>query len=91
MSGKVNLNIYEVNNRGGATMMIQKVSGGTFDHVKIFGVKVMKFLIDGIIKGIIEEDSMEKFKIKMEETVVVKELNSRADTLKLNQLNWKFV
>ena len=74
MSGKVNLNIYEVNNRGGATMMIQKVSGGTFDHVKIFGVRVMKFLIDGLIKGNIKEDCMEKFKIKIDEAAVVKEL-----------------
>ena len=30
MSGKVNLNIYDINARGGATIMIQKVSGGKF-------------------------------------------------------------
>ena len=66
MSGKVNLNIYEVNTRGGATIMIQKVSGGGFEHVKIFGLKVIKFLIDGLIDGSIEENDIEKYKIKEE-------------------------
>ena len=64
MSGRINLNIYDVNNRGGATMMIQKVSGEKFVHVKVFGIKVIKFLIDGIIKGNINEESMEKYKVK---------------------------
>ena len=74
MSGKVNLNIYEVNTRGGATIMIQKVSGGGFEHVKIFGLKVLKFLIDGIINGSIKEKSMESFKIKTELKAEVNEL-----------------
>ena len=70
LSGKVNLNIYDVNNRGGATMMIQKVSGEEFVHVKVFGMKVIKFLIDGIIKGNINEESIEKYKVK---TVTINE------------------
>ena len=68
MSGKVNLNIYEVNTRGGATIMIQKVSGGGFEHVKIFGLKVIKFLIDGLINGNIQEENIHNYKIKTEKT-----------------------
>ena len=68
MSGKVNLNIYEVNTRGGATIMIQKVSGGGFEHVKIFGLRVIKFLIDGLIVGNILADNIDNYKIKVEKT-----------------------
>ena len=72
LSGKVNLNIYEVNVKGGATMMIQKVSGGGFSHVKLFGIKVIKFLLDGLISGRIEEEQMEMYKIKSEQKLNTK-------------------
>ena len=75
MSGKVNLNIYEVNARGGATIMVQKVSGGGFEHVKIFGLKVIKHLIDGLISGSMDEDSIEKYKIKTEKIALKEERN----------------
>ena len=67
LSGKVNLNIYDINVKGGATMMVQKVSGGGFEHVKLFGIKVLKFLIDGLIDGSIEEDFMEVYKVKTDQ------------------------
>ena len=76
LSGKINLNIYEVNVKGGATMMVQKVSGGNFEYVKNFGIKVLRFLIDGIINGSIEEKSVESFKIKTELKAEVNELNN---------------
>ena len=73
LSGKVNLNIYDVNKLGGATMMVQKVSGEKFDHVKIFGLQVIKFLIDGIIEGSIEEENMEWYKVKSDLKMELKE------------------
>ena len=48
--------------------MIQKVSGGGFEHVKIFGLRVIKFLIDGLIVGNILADNIDNYKIKVEKT-----------------------
>ena len=65
LSGRVNLKIYELNKKGGATIMIQKVSGGDFAHVKTLAIKVIKFLLDGIIDGSIEGDSFDKYRKKV--------------------------
>ena len=73
LSGKVNLNIYDVNGKGGATMMVQKVSGEDFSHVKTFGLKVIKFIIDGIMEGNIDEEDMQNFKLKSDQKQEIKE------------------
>ena len=62
--GKVNLKIYDVNGKGGATMMVQKVSGQDFAHVKTLGLDILKRLIDGVIEGKIEEQDREILKRK---------------------------
>ena len=64
LTGKANLKIYEMNGRGGATIFISRVSGGNFSHVEALGLKVIKFLFDGLIDGSIKEDDIEKFKKK---------------------------
>ena len=61
-SGKVNIKIYGVNKQGHATMMIQKVSGGNMTHVKTVAFKVIKYLLDGIIDGEIEDQDIENMK-----------------------------
>ena len=65
MSGKANLKIFEINRNGGATMMVQKVSGGDFGHVKTLGLKVLKHLIDGVIEGNITEEDIENCRTKI--------------------------
>ena len=55
VSGKVNLKIYDVNGKGGATMMVQKVSGGNFAYVRTLGLDILKCLIDGVIAGKIQD------------------------------------
>ena len=65
LTGKANLKIYEMNGRGGATIFISRVSGGNFGHVETLGLKVIKYLFDGLIKGSIKEEDIEgKFKKK---------------------------
>ena len=63
-TGKVNLKIYEKNNRGGATMMITKPSGGDLSHAKILAFDVIKYLLDNIISGNITDEHMAGFKLK---------------------------
>ena len=62
-SGKVNLKIYGVNNRGGATMMITKPSGGDLSHAKVLAFDVIKYLLDNIISGNISDEHMDSFKM----------------------------
>ena len=64
VSGRVNLKIFDVNSKGGATMMVQKVSGGNFAQVKSLGIDIIKHLIDEVIEGKIEEKDIENFKRK---------------------------
>ena len=64
ISGKANLKFFEVNNRGGATIMTQRAKGGDNTTVKTLGIKVIKYLVDGIIDGTINEEEIQKFKIK---------------------------
>ena len=64
LTGKVHLKIYDINGRGGATIMITKVSGGDLIHVKTLAFKVIKFLLDGIITGDITDKNVECFKKK---------------------------
>ena len=61
-TGKVNIKLYNVNNKGGATIMISKVSDGKLFHVKALAFKVVKYLMDGIIDGEINEEDIESFK-----------------------------
>ena len=65
ISGKANLKIFEINRNGGATMMVQKVSGGDFLHVKTLGLKVLKHIIDGVIDGKITEKDVDSCKRKV--------------------------
>ena len=58
----MNIKIYGVNKQGHATMMIQKVSGGNMTHVKTVAFKVIKYLLDGIIDGEIEDQDIENMK-----------------------------
>ena len=64
LSGKANLRFFEINNRGGATIMIQKAKGGDTSLVKTLGINVIKFLLDGLLEGRIKEADVQKFKIK---------------------------
>ena len=64
LSGKVNLTIFDINNRGGATIMITKVKGGDTSHVRILGIEVIKYFLDGVIEGIITDSDLGKYKLK---------------------------
>ena len=62
LSGRANLKMYDVNNHGGATIMITRVSGGDMLHVKTLAFKVIKYLLDGIISGNIEDNDIGNYK-----------------------------
>ena len=80
LSGKANLTIFEKNNRGGATIMVSKVKGGESNHAKILGLKVIKYILDGVIEGEIKEEDMSQFRIKNTKVIENKSL-----TLKKNK------
>ena len=75
LSGKANLTIFEKNNRGGATIMISKVKGGESNHAKILGIKVIKYLLDGVIEGKIKEEDILQFKMKNTKVVEKKSVS----------------
>ena len=62
-AGKANIKIYKVNKNGSATMMIQKPSGCELLHVKTLAFKVVKYLLDGIIDGVLSDSDLEMMKI----------------------------
>ena len=64
ITGKANLKLFEINNRGGATIMTQRAKGGDNITVRALGIKVIKYLVDGLIAGSIKEEDFQKFKIK---------------------------
>ena len=64
ISGKANLKLFEINNRGGATIMTQRAKGGDNMTVRALGIKVIKYLVNGLIAGSIKEEDFQKFKIK---------------------------
>ena len=61
-SGTVNVNIYNKNGKGFATIMITKLRNSEMIHVKVLAFKVIKYLIDGILDGEISESDIEKMK-----------------------------
>ena len=63
MSGKANVKIYDMNKNGGATMYINQRSGSAMVHVKTLAFKVIKFLLENLMSGDIEEKDIEKYKI----------------------------
>ena len=63
-TGKANLKIYAKNGRGYGTIHITKISKGDFEHVKILAFKVVKYLLDKIIAGELQNEDMEKMKNK---------------------------
>ena len=63
-TGKVNLKIYDVNNRGGATMLITMPSGGDLSYAKLLAFDVIKYLLDNIISGNIRDEDIAGFRVK---------------------------
>ena len=63
-TGKVNLKIYGLNNRGSATMIVSKTKESELLHVKTLAFKIIKYLLDGIIDGEIKASDLESFKVE---------------------------
>ena len=76
VTGKANLKIYDVNNRGGATIMITRVRNSDMNHVKTLAFKVIKYLLDGIISGCISEDRLATFKRNISKGQKKKKVNN---------------
>ena len=72
ITGKVNLRYFDINNRGGATIMVQKAKGGDTALVKILSIKVVKYLLDRLIEGSLKETEIEKFQLKTQVAVDIK-------------------
>ena len=75
ISGKANLKMYDVNNRGGATIMVTRIRNGNMIHVKTLAFKVIKYLLDGIISGSISEDNISNFKKTVSKEQKTKDYN----------------
>ena len=63
-TGKANLKIYAINGRGYGTIHLTKVSKADFEYVKILAFKVVKYLLDGIIAGGLQNEDLHKMKKK---------------------------
>ena len=61
LTGGANLKMYDINNRGGATIHITRVSGGDMLHVTTLARNVIKYLLDNIISGSITEDIIQSY------------------------------
>ena len=60
-TGKINIKIYPANKSGIATIMITKTKDSELVHVKTLAFKVIRYLIDGIIDRVINEDDVHSF------------------------------
>ena len=88
LSGKVNLTIFDKNNRGGATIMVSKVRGGESSHAKILGIKVIKFILDEVIEGNLKEEDIGKYRIKS--IKMVENSNQPSKKIKCNKCEKDF-
>ena len=61
-SGKVNVKIYGANKAGYATIMITKTKEYDLLHVKSLAFRIVKYLLDGMIDGVIKEKDLNNFK-----------------------------
>ena len=65
LTGKANLKIYAINKAGFGTFMVTKPSGGDMIQVRSLAFHVVKYLLDGIISGDIDEEDIEKMRKKV--------------------------
>ena len=63
-TGKANLKIYAKNGRGYGTIHVTKISKGEFEHVKILAFKVVRYLLDKVISGELQNEDIENMKNK---------------------------
>ena len=61
LSGKVNMKIYGANKAGIATFMITKTKDSQLIHVKTLAFRVIRYLLDGIIDGVIKGDDFDDY------------------------------
>ena len=61
LTGRANLKMYDINNRGVATIHVTRVSGGDMLHVTTLARNVMMYLLDNILLGNITEETMQNF------------------------------
>ena len=73
-SGKINIKIYPANKSGIATFMITKTKDSELVHVKTLAFKVIKYLIDGIIDGELNENDVNNFKLEQDEDLEKRKL-----------------
>ena len=64
-TGRANLKIFGVNKNGGGTIMISKSSGVDFVYAKVLALKVITYLLDGIITKSIKHDDVVRMKKNM--------------------------
>ena len=64
-TGRANLKIFGVNKNGGGTIMISKSSGVDFVYAKVLALKVITYLLDGIITKSIKHDDIVRMKKNM--------------------------
>lgn len=73
-SGKVNVKIYQANKSGIATFMITKTKDSELVHVKTLAFRVIRYLLDGIIDGVLKEADLNSFKSEENEDLARKGL-----------------
>ena len=64
LSGKANIKIYGVNKGGFATLMVTKPKGIQYEYSKILALKVIKFLMDGLIDESMSVKDIQEMKSK---------------------------
>ena len=68
LSGKENVKIYHKNKRGSATIMVTKPSGSDVLYAQTLAFKIIKYLLEGLISGVVKEPAIE-FKKKRTNSV----------------------
>ena len=64
MSGKVNIRCFDRNNQGGSKIRIQKAKGDDLGLLMILGIKLIRYVLEGLIEGRIKELEVHKFTVK---------------------------
>ena len=55
MSGKVNIRCFDRNNQGGSTIRIQKEKGDDLGLLMILGIKLIRYVLEGLVGGRIKD------------------------------------
>ena len=76
ISGKANIRVFEVNNKGGGTIMITKISGTRFEFAKELAFNVIRYMLDEMISGGMKPEDVKHLRKKKPVDTITPESSS---------------